>query len=81
MPTRVILVQRLLDGEQCMLHELRALAEAAGYEVVSELTQKRAPDSRYNIGRGKVEELRELISKDGGEQSHLLQPAEAQPGL
>jgi len=77
MPTRVILVQRLLDGEQCMLHELRALAEAAGYEVVSELTQKRAPDSRYNIGRGKVEELRELISKTGASKViffNLLKP-------
>jgi len=39
MAARVILVQRMLEGEQCMLHELRELAEAAGYEVVGELAE------------------------------------------
>lgn len=77
MRARVILVQRMLEGERCMLHELRALAEAAGYEIAGELTQKRPPDSRYNIGRGKVEELKELVSKTGASKViffNLLKP-------
>ncbi|MFZ8855418.1 MAG: GTPase HflX [Thermofilaceae archaeon] len=77
MRARVILVQRVLEGERCMLHELRALAEAAGYEIAGELTQKRPPDSRYNIGRGKVEELKELVSKTGASKViffNLLKP-------
>lgn len=42
--------------------ELASLAKTAGVEVVGELHQKReAPDSKFFIGQGKVEELKELI--------------------
>jgi len=37
------------------------LAESAGYTVVGEIEQVREPDSRYQIGAGKVEELAELV--------------------
>jgi len=69
----------MLEDERCMLHELRALAEAAGYEVVGELMQRRAPDSRYNIGRGKVQELKELITQTGASKViffNLLKPSQ-----
>ncbi|RLF15590.1 MAG: GTPase HflX [Thermoprotei archaeon] len=61
---RVILVGRI-DSQlpRINIGEFKALAEAAGYKVVGILIQKRYPDSRFNIGSGKVKELKELISK------------------
>jgi GTPase len=44
------------------LAELKELVVSAGAEVVGTLTQKRpVPDSRTFIGKGKVEELKELL--------------------
>lgn len=46
------------------LAELKALAEAAGAEVVGNLTQKLdKPDSKYFIGSGKLEELKEQVAQ------------------
>jgi GTP-binding protein HflX len=39
------------------------LAESAGYAVVGKIEQVREPDSRYQIGAGKVEELAELVKE------------------
>ncbi|RLE61551.1 MAG: GTPase HflX [Thermoprotei archaeon] len=61
MKGRVILVQRRLRNEKNMLYELRELAESAGYIVVDEIEQVRPPDPKYNIGRGKVEELKTIV--------------------
>ena len=58
---RVILVERLSPGQKSLLYELEELAESLGYEVVGKLTQIRAPDSAYQIGRGKVKELAALV--------------------
>ena len=63
----VILVERRLRGESSLLHELRELAEAAGYKVVGEVTQIRAPDPRYNIGEGKLNEILSLIKNTGAQ--------------
>lgn len=62
----VILVERRgSKSEKSLLHELRELAEAAGYRVVGVLTQIREPDPKYNIGAGKVKELAKLIEETG----------------
>ncbi|MGB9841185.1 MAG: GTPase HflX, partial [Candidatus Bathyarchaeales archaeon] len=53
--------------EPSSLEELRRLAEAAGYTVVAEIEQIRAPDARYQIGAGKVEELARLVKETGAE--------------
>ena len=45
------------------LDELNSLAESAGYDVVGKLEQVREPDPRYQIGSGKVEELKELVTQ------------------
>ena len=45
--------------------EIRKLAAAAGYEVVAERTQTRPPDSSFQFGRGKAEELAETVSETG----------------
>ena len=58
---RAIIVQRRLPGERSLLYELRELAEAAGYIVAGELEQVRHEDAKYNIGRGKVLELKALV--------------------
>ena len=45
------------------MDELRSLVEAAGYEVAASIEQVRHQHPRYHIGRGKAEELAELVSK------------------
>ena len=55
----VLLPDRREDGSP--LEELAGLAEAAGAEVVAEMTQRRAaPDAATYLGKGKVEELAQL---------------------
>jgi GTP-binding protein HflX len=51
------------DRNELQMNELRELAGAAGYEIISELTQTRYPDRRYHMGRGKVEELALMVSE------------------
>jgi GTP-binding protein HflX len=43
------------------------LAESAGYTVAGKIEQVREPDSRYQIGAGKVEELAKLIKEKGAQ--------------
>lgn len=48
--------------------ETKELAEGAGLEVVATITGKRqTPHSRYFMGTGKLEEVRELLKAEGGE--------------
>jgi len=50
------------------LHELAALAETAGSEVLDGLLQRRAnPDPATFIGRGKAEELRDVVKATGAD--------------
>jgi len=60
---RAIVVERRRPGERSHIDELRALAEAAGYEVVGQLEQVREPDPKYQIGPGKAEELADMVKK------------------
>ncbi len=48
--------------------EITSLAEAAGYEVVDTITQRRSEDATYQLGRGKADELAgrvETLDADG----------------
>ena len=62
-----VLVAVLLDGRLeigAPLEELGGLAEAAGAAVVGQLTQRRpAPDAASYLGKGKVEELKQLVQQ------------------
>ena len=50
------------------LHELAALAETAGSEVLDGLLQRRAnPDPATFIGKGKAEELRDIVKATGAD--------------
>lgn len=68
-PDKAILVSLITDevkrsgiDAKYSLEELVNLAETAGVEVADVIVQNReTPDSRWFIGKGKVEELRELI--------------------
>jgi GTPase len=60
-------VQRRLNRELSTLPELKSLAESAGYIIVAEMEQTRRPDSRYQLGAGKVEELAALVKETGAE--------------
>ncbi|MFZ0965691.1 MAG: GTPase HflX [Candidatus Bathyarchaeia archaeon] len=57
------MVQRRQSRETSSLEELKNLAKSAGYTVVGKIEQVREPDSRYQIGAGKVEELAELVKE------------------
>ncbi|MDR2707965.1 MAG: GTPase HflX [Nitrososphaerota archaeon] len=59
------MAQRRLNREASSLVELKSLAQTAGYTVVGSLEQTRPPDSRYQIGAGKVEELANLVKETG----------------
>ncbi|ANS74653.1 GTPase HflX [Paenibacillus yonginensis] len=72
-PDRAILVSLITDevkksglDSDYSLEELKNLAETAGVEVRGQLVQnKETPDSRFFLGKGKVDELAELISEYG----------------
>lgn len=56
------------------------MAESAGYTVVAEMEQVREPDSRYQIGAGKVEELAALVKEKGAQKvifDNPLKPVQA----
>jgi len=62
------------------LEELKSLAESAGYTVVGQMEQIRKPDSRYQIGAGKVEELAQLVKETGAQKTifdNPLKPVQA----
>ena len=79
---RAVLVHVGFSGQPDdeLLHEFDELARSAGAEPVAQLTATRsAPDSRTFIGRGKLEELRELLAIHDGELAifdHQLSPAQ-----
>ncbi|MDY6764749.1 MAG: GTPase HflX [Halobacteria archaeon] len=64
---KAVIVKRVDSGEAADLGEIRELAKAANYDVVGELTQSRKKDSAYEIGRGKVDELRVLADERGAD--------------
>ncbi len=64
-----IIVQRRLKSQPSSLDELRSLAKTAGYNVVGSLEQVRKRDSQYQIGRGKVRELADLVKETGAEKT------------
>jgi len=45
------------------LEELKSLAVSAGYSVSGRLEQVREPDPRYQIGSGKIDELKKLVTE------------------
>ncbi|MFA7185927.1 MAG: GTPase HflX [Victivallales bacterium] len=55
------------ERNENLFSELRELAKAAGYLPVEKLSQVRHPDRKYNLGRGKVEELAEFVQIRGAE--------------
>lgn len=61
---KTIIAKRVPSGSADTT-EIRALAEAAGHEIVNELTQSRRKDSAYNFGRGAIERLAECIESTG----------------
>jgi GTP-binding protein HflX len=70
--SRIILAKRTApnsdsEREDNSFQELNELAKAAGYSPVARLMQTRFPDSRYQLGRGKIEELSELVRSTGAE--------------
>ncbi len=62
---RAVLVSRIDNSnKKPNIEEFKALAKAAGYDVVRVIIQKRKEDPKYNIGVGKVEELDKIIKEE-----------------
>lgn len=63
--TRALLIKRLNPTLRSNYDpsEMLALAKAAGYRVIETIIQKTWPRSPYVIGKGKVQELKELIDE------------------
>ncbi len=59
----VLLVKRVDPGKEGNLDELEELANSAGYVVLDKVMQSRAPDKAYAVGRGKAEEIAELVKE------------------
>lgn len=55
------------DRSREQTEELTELAESAGYTIISVITQTRTPDPRYQIGKGKAEELAQIVKNTGCE--------------
>ena len=67
---RAVLVHASPDGlpEESERDEFIELARSAGAEIAGELvSSRRKPDPRYFIGKGKLDELRALISENDAE--------------
>lgn len=65
---KAVLVECIVRGCKSKLKELEELAKSRGYKVVGKIIQKRrAPDPVFYIGKGKVQELKDLIEKTGAE--------------
>ncbi|WP_323192475.1 GTPase HflX [Halostella sp. PRR32] len=62
MTRQAVLAKRVDDGP-AETTEIRGLAEAAGYDVVGEITQRRAEDAGTCFGGGKVDELARLVAE------------------
>jgi len=59
----VIGVIRNSRRERLSREEFEELLESVGYEVLAIVEQNREEHPRYNIGRGKLEELKELVKE------------------
>lgn len=62
---KVAIIHRVNPGEGDNLEELSELCRTAGYEVVYRIRQERPPHPEYNIGPGKVEELKKAVQELG----------------
>lgn len=60
-------MQRRLRDEPNGLKELESLGEVAGYVTIATVEQIRKPDASFQIGRGKVEELAQLVREKKAE--------------
>jgi GTP-binding protein HflX len=60
---RAIGVIRRSRRERISREEFEELLRSAGYEVVAILEQNREEHPRYNIGKGKLEELKKLVEE------------------
>ncbi len=60
---RAIIAKRVDSGTPDT-EEIRDLAEAAGYEVVGEVTQSRKADPALQLGEGKADELADLAARE-----------------
>ena len=63
--SKTLLVECLTPQSKPRMAEVNDIAKAAGYNVVSEVTQRReAIDGAYCIGEGKLDEISKTIGKD-----------------
>ena len=67
MQSQDAVIAKRVDSGDADTDEIAALAEAAGYAVVAELTQTRRPEPTYQFGTGKAAELAETVAETGAD--------------
>jgi len=60
-----IIVKRVKSHKYANTDEIESLAKSAGYNVLDKIVQAREESGQYNIGKGKVEEVRDRIFETG----------------
>jgi GTP-binding protein HflX len=62
-------LQALDSGDESVLAELELLAQAAGFQVLGQMTCRRsAPDPAFFLGRGKLDELKIMVLALGAQE-------------
>ncbi len=77
---KAIGVIRYSRGESLSREEFEELLRSAGYDVLAVVEQRREEHPGYNIGRGKLEELKELVMELGPDRvvfANRLTPSQA----
>ena len=77
---RAIGVIRRSRRERVSREEFEELLKSAGYEVLAIMEQNREEHPKYNIGKGKLEELKELVGELGPDKvvfANRLSPSQA----
>jgi GTP-binding protein HflX len=59
-----LIVRRETTTGDISTSEIQRLAESAGYTVVETITQRRSENSEYNIGSGKLAEVRQSVKQN-----------------
>src|SRR5208337_263442 len=65
---KALLVECLVPGTKQRMDEVKDIANAAGYDVVGQVTQHRDfVDASYCVGEGKIGEIAKTVAKDSVE--------------
>jgi GTP-binding protein HflX len=63
MPSAILVKRIDPKDKDASFDELEELAHSGGYEILGYVSQVRTPDKAFNVGKGKVKEIAELVEQ------------------